>query len=87
MNPDSHDMVKAVRPPAVRFRWSMVVESLSRPYPVSISMIVLVLLVPFYIFIPELTYGRTQHVPALAWDRVVPVQPPGRWSMDRSICF
>ncbi|MFY9820594.1 MAG: phosphatase PAP2 family protein [Thermoanaerobaculia bacterium] len=58
-----------------RIRWSMVAESLSRPYPVSISMVVLVSLVPFYIFIAELARERTLHVPALALDRVVPVQP------------
>ncbi|MEK6374723.1 MAG: phosphatase PAP2 family protein [Acidobacteriota bacterium] len=38
-------------------------------------MVVLVLLVPFYIFIPELMPGRTLHVPELALDRVVPLQP------------
>lgn len=50
-------------------------ESLSRPYRVTIPMVVLVLLVPFYIFIPELMPGRTLHVPELALDRVVPLQP------------
>jgi len=33
------------------------------------------LLVPFYIVIPELTSGRAVHVPALALDRIVPLQP------------
>jgi membrane-associated phospholipid phosphatase len=62
-------------PDAAPFRWSMVVESLTRPYPVSIPMIVLVVLVPFYIFIPGLMPGRPPHVPELALDRVVPLQP------------
>jgi membrane-associated phospholipid phosphatase len=53
----------------------MVVQSLTRPYPVTMPMIVLFLLVPFYIFIAELTPGRTLHAPELAWDRVVPLQP------------
>ena len=62
-------------PGAVPSRWSTVVESLTRPYPVRIRMIVLVSLVPFYIFIPELVAGRTLHRPELALDRVVPLQP------------
>lgn len=60
---------------AVSVRRSMVLQTLTRPYPVSIPMVVLVLLVPFYIFIAELTAGRTLHVPELALDRVVPLQP------------
>ncbi len=62
-------------PDAIPFKWSMVVQTLTRPYPVSIPMVVLVSLVPFYIFIAELMPGRTLHVPELALDRVVPLQP------------
>jgi len=51
------------------------VETLTRPYPLSIPMVVLMLLVPFYIVIAELTPGRTLHAPELALDRVVPLQP------------
>lgn len=54
---------------------SAIVDSFRRPYPVSLPMVVLVSLVPFYIFIPELTAGRTQHVPEVSLDRVIPVQP------------
>lgn len=50
-------------------------QSLNRPYRVTIPMVVLVLLVPFYIFIAELMPGRTLHVPELALDRVIPLQP------------
>jgi membrane-associated phospholipid phosphatase len=53
----------------------MVVETLTRPYPVTLSMVVLVALVPFYIFIPALMPGRTLHVPELALDRFIPLQP------------
>jgi membrane-associated phospholipid phosphatase len=53
----------------------MVAESLTRPYPVSFSMVLLVSLVPFYIFIGEMARERTLHIPALALDRVVPLQP------------
>ena len=39
-------------------------------------MLVLVLLVPFYLLIAERAReGTTLHVPELAWDRVVPLQP------------
>jgi membrane-associated phospholipid phosphatase len=38
-------------------------------------MVVLVLLVPFYIFIPEWMPGRILHVPAVALDHVVPLLP------------
>ncbi len=55
--------------------WSMVMRSLNRPYPVSVPMVVLLALVPFYILIGELTVSRTLHTPALAWDRALPVEP------------
>ncbi|HEY0512669.1 MAG TPA: phosphatase PAP2 family protein [Thermoanaerobaculia bacterium] len=38
-------------------------------------MVVLVSLVPFYIFIAELARERTLHVPELALDRAIPLQP------------
>jgi membrane-associated phospholipid phosphatase len=57
----------------------MVVESLNRPYRVTIQMVLLVALVPFYIFIAAQMPGRTVHAPALAWDRAVPLQPA--WSV------
>jgi membrane-associated phospholipid phosphatase len=54
---------------------NMIAESLRRPYPVTLPMVVLLLLVPFYIFIPALMPGRTLHVPELAPDRMLPLQP------------
>lgn len=53
----------------------MVVEAMKRPYRVTLPMVVLVSLVPFYIFIPELTAGRTLHVPELPLDHLVPLRP------------
>ena len=53
----------------------MVAQSLARPYPVSLPMIALVLLVPFYLFIPELMPGRTLHAPELPLDRAMPLRP------------
>lgn len=55
--------------------WGMVVQTLTRPYRLTISMVALMLLVPFYIFIAELMPGRPLHVPALALDRAVPLEP------------
>lgn len=60
---------------AIPIRWSLVVESLTRPYPVTIPMVTLVVLVPFYIFLAQLMPGRTLYAPELALDRVVPLQP------------
>src|SRR5213593_2078979 len=62
-------------PDKIAVRWSMVVQTLTRPYPVTISMVALVSLVPFYIFIAEMMPDRTLHVPELALDRAVPLQP------------
>src|SRR5437763_3907408 len=56
-------------------RWSLVAQALTRPYPVTPSMILLVLLVPCYIFIAEMMPERTLHSPELALDRAVPLQP------------
>jgi membrane-associated phospholipid phosphatase len=56
-------------------RWRMVAESLTRPYRVTFPMVALVMLVPFYIFIGEMMPGRTLHIPALAFDRALPLRP------------
>lgn len=53
----------------------MVVEALTRPYRVTVPMVVLVLLVPLYIFIPELVSGRMPHIPRLPLDDLVPLNP------------
>lgn len=51
-------------------------EYLRRPYPVTLSMVVLVSLIPFYVVIPAvLLPGRTLHVPAIRLDGIVPLQP------------
>src|SRR5262245_65237930 len=55
--------------------WAMAVLSLRRPYRVTLPMVVLVAMVPLYIFIPMLTAGRTMHAPELALDRLVLLQP------------
>src|SRR5207248_9885432 len=63
-----------------RFRWSMIVQMLTQPQPVTIPMVVLMLLIPFYFVIGKiLTPGRILHAPALALDGLVPLQPA--WSL------
>ena len=42
-------------------------------------MVVLVLLVPLYLFLPDLTPVTTAYVPELPWDRLIPLQPA--WSL------
>lgn len=56
-------------------RWSLVAESLNRPYRVTLPMVVLVSLVPLYVFIPTLLAGRELYAPELFLDRLVPLRP------------
>jgi membrane-associated phospholipid phosphatase len=53
----------------------MAVRTLGQPYRVTFPMILLVSLVPFYLFIADMTRGRLQHAPELALDRLVPLEP------------
>lgn len=57
----------------IKVNWSIVVQSLSRPYRVRVSMVLLVALVPFYILIPEFFPPRTRYAPELALDRAMPL--------------
>ncbi len=56
-------------------RRSLAAQALTRPYPVTPAMVLLVSLVPFYIFIAEMMPGRTLHRPEVAMDRALPLQP------------
>src|SRR5688572_4885452 len=55
--------------------WRAVARSLARPYRVTAPMVVLVSLVPLYLFIPELAAGGARRAPALALDGVIPLVP------------
>jgi membrane-associated phospholipid phosphatase len=55
--------------------WSTLVEALTRPYRVTGSMLVLVSLVPLYVFIPVFLSGRKLHVPEIAVDHLFPLKP------------
>lgn len=59
--------------------WRLALESLRRPYPLSLGtavpIVALMLLVPLYIVIGELMPGRAVHAPEIALDRLVPLEP------------
>ena len=50
-------------------------DSLRRPYPVTVSLVIFLALVPFYLVIPGFRLSRAVHVPELPVDRLLPVQP------------
>jgi membrane-associated phospholipid phosphatase len=53
----------------------MLAASFARPYPVTVPMVVLMALVPVYVFIPGTLPDRPQFVPELALDRRLPLLP------------
>jgi membrane-associated phospholipid phosphatase len=53
----------------------MVAQSLARPYRVTVPMVLLMSLVPLYIFIPELFPPETRYAPELPLDRAIPLVP------------
>ncbi len=56
-----------------------VIRALTRPYRVTLPMVALVSLVPLYIFIAQDARGRPLHIPAVALDHAIPLQPA--WSL------
>ncbi|HEX6642953.1 MAG TPA: hypothetical protein VF215_17685, partial [Thermoanaerobaculia bacterium] len=56
-----------------------IVGTLTRPYPVTIPMVLLVSLVPLYLFLPDLSPSDSVYTPALSLDRRIPLQPV--WSL------
>jgi len=66
----------ATNPPGgIRITWSMLSQKLTRPYPVTIPMVVLVALVPFYLVIAGRAREGDAHAPALVLDRILPLAP------------
>lgn len=55
--------------------WSAVSGTFTRPYPVTLPMVTLMLLVPCYLFIANRAAVGTVYVPELPWDRAIPLQP------------
>jgi membrane-associated phospholipid phosphatase len=75
------DDVEASEPAGAssRFEWRQVAAIMTRPQPVTLPMVVLFALVPFYIFIGNSMAGRIVHVPEIALDRAIPLAPG--WSV------
>lgn len=59
----------------IRITWGTVGQALTRPYPVTIPMILLVSLVPFYLVIAGRARGSAVHAPDLALDHLLPLTP------------
>jgi len=55
--------------------WTALAQALRRPYPVTVPMVTLMLLVPFYLVIANRAAVGTVHAPSLPWDVAVPLQP------------
>lgn len=55
--------------------WDRVRGALTRPYRVTMPMVLLVAMVPFYLLIANRAQGGPVHAPAMALDRLLPVVP------------
>lgn len=62
-----------------RGAWREAMELMTRPQPVTMPMVTLFALIPFYLYIGELVRGRTLHVPGIALDQAIPLVPA--WSV------
>ena len=65
--------------------WEAVAEIMTRPQPVTVPMVVLFLLIPFYLVIGDAVEGGPSHIPELAFDRAMPVVPG--WSLVYASLF
>ena len=57
------------------YGWRRAAELFRRPQPVTLPMVALFALIPFYIFIGHSIPGRTVYVPEVFLDRVIPLDP------------
>lgn len=62
-------------PDGIPITWGTIRQSLTRPYPVTIPMVLLVSLVPLYLVLADLARDGAPHAPALALDRLLPLAP------------
>ena len=67
--------------PAPRLTWRMITEIFARPQPVTIPMVTLFAIIPFYLFIGSYVSHShwTLHAPEVALDRGLPLHPA--WSV------
>lgn len=67
-------------PDASRLEWRAILALMNRPQPVTIPIVVLLMIVPIYLFIgAPWVPGQTLHSPELALDRAMPLQ--AAWSV------
>src|SRR5258708_10877434 len=66
-------------PIAGPFEWRVVGEIMTRPQPVTVPMVALFALIPFYLVIGNAVGGGPVHVPELWLDRAIPLVPA--WSL------
>ena len=62
-------------PERIRISWGAVGQAVTRPYPVTFPMILLVSLIPFYLVLAGRARGGAVYAPELALDRLLPVVP------------
>jgi membrane-associated phospholipid phosphatase len=62
-----------------RFEWRVVAEIMTRPQPVTVPMVLLFAILPFYLVIGAAVSGGPVHIPELPLDRDIPVAPG--WSL------
>ena len=67
-------------PDATRLGWRAIVDLFNRPQPVTVPLVVLLMIIPVYLFIGEPWMpGQTLHAPEVALDRAISVWPA--WSV------
>jgi membrane-associated phospholipid phosphatase len=72
-------------PATVASRWRTIVQAVTRPYPVTLPMVVFVALIPFYIVIARLVAGRTLHAPVTQLDALLPLVP--LWALVYGVVY
>ena len=67
------------------FEWKVVAEIMTRPQPVTVPLVVLLALIPFYLVIGDAVSGGPSHIPELSLDRAIPLVPG--WSLVYASLF
>lgn len=68
-----------------RFEWKVVAAIMTRPQPVTIPMVLLFAIIPWYLVIGDVVAGGPVHVPELPIDRAIPLVPA--WSLAYGSLF
>ncbi len=68
-----------------RYQWSVVRELMTRPQPITVPMVLLFAILPFYLVIGAAVSGGPVHIPELPLDRAIPLLPA--WSLVYASLF